>query len=174
MKRAVVLFALTALLLIGCFFEYPLTTEHNIPVDSAALGLWELMKNGKEEPNQSYRMTILKYSDTEYMIRWPFKEFGTEFYIRGYPIKIGGISCVQLQVIGTRDGPLEKGMKNLFHVASYQLTDGKLIIKLLNTDLVENASVAEYPDSEALRKAFLKHKNNKELFTDPGSFRKIE
>jgi len=173
MKRAVVLFALIALLLIGCFFEYPLTTEHNIPVDSAALGLWELMENGKEEPNQSYRITILKYSDTEYMIRYPFENlegFEEIYYFRGYHIKIGGISCVQLQVIGTLDGPLEKSMKNLFHVASYQLKDGKLIIKLLNTKLVD-----EYPeDSEAMRKALLKHKNNKELFTDPGSFRKIE
>jgi len=50
------------------------------------------MENGKEEPNQSYRMTILKYSDTEYMIRWPFEVFDEIFYIRGYPIKIGGIT----------------------------------------------------------------------------------
>ena len=37
-------------------------------------------------------MTILKYSDTEYMIRWPFEVFDEIFYIRGYPIKIGGIT----------------------------------------------------------------------------------
>ena len=168
MKRAVALSALTALLLIGCVFEFPLTKEHNISVDSAVLGLWEFIP--KEETNRSYRMTILKYSDTEYMIRWPSGALETEFYIRGYPIKIGGISCVQLQVIGTRDGPPEKGMENLFYVASYQLTDGNLIIKLLKTDVVDE----DLKDSDALRKAFLNHKNDKELFTDPGSFRKIE
>ena len=167
MRRVVMLSALTTLLLSGCY-EFPLTKEHKIPVDSAVLGLWELIPNNQDEPNPSDRLTILKYSDTEYMIRTP--DGSGEIYYRGYPIKLGGIACVQLQALGTNEGPFGQHIENLFHVASYQLKDGKLTIRFLNTNLVEE----DLENSDALRKAFLKHKNNKELFTNPGGFRKIE
>jgi hypothetical protein len=32
-------------------------------------------------------------------------------YYRAYPIKIGGVSCVQLQAIGTKAGPPDKKRK---------------------------------------------------------------
>jgi hypothetical protein len=114
-------------------------------------------------------MVILKYSDTEYLIHYPLGG-NDEAYYRGYPIKIGGISCIQLQIIGTDDGPLQKNEKNLFHVVSYRLTDGQLEIKTLNTDLVN----AELKTIDSLRDAFLKHKDSKELFKDPAVFRKIK
>jgi len=112
---------------------------------------------------------ILKYSDTEYLIHYP-PGGNDEAYYRGYPIKIGGVSCVQLQIIGTDDGPLKKNEKGLFHVASYRLTEGQLEIKLLNTDLVDDS----LKTTDGLREAFLKHKENKELFNDPNVFRKIK
>ncbi len=175
MKHAVMLTVLTALLLAGCEYESPLTKEHNISVGSAVLGLWEPIPDEGEEPKQNdwvprmfKRMMILKYSDTEYLIHDPVGKNG--LYYRGYPIKIGGISCVQLQVIGTDDGPPKEDEKELFHVVSYQLTDGKLEIKTLNTDLVDD----NLKTTEALVEAFLNHKDNKELFTNPGSFRRID
>ena len=60
--------------------------------------------------------------------------------------------------------------KNLFHVVSYQLTDGRIDIKTLNTDLIDD----ELKTTEQLKKTFLKHKNNKNIFRDPVAFRKIK
>jgi hypothetical protein len=167
-KHALMLSVLAALLLAGCQYESPLTKEHSISVGSAVLGLWEPIPDEGEEPKQNARMMILKYSSTEYLIHYPVGKDG--LYYRGYPIKIGGISCVQLQVIGTDDGPLEEDEKELFHVVSYQLTDGKLAINTLNTDLVDD----DLKTTEAMVKSFLNHKDNKKLFTNPGRFRRIK
>ena len=113
MKSVVMLPVLAALLLVGCVYEAPLTKEHKIPVDSAVLGLWEPIPDEGEEPKQDERMMILKYSDTEYLVHYPLGKDG--MYYRCYPIKIGDVSCVQLQVIGTEEGPPKTDEKDLFH-----------------------------------------------------------
>ena len=176
MKRVMML-VLVALFLVGCEYESPLTKEHSISVDSAVLGLWEFVPEKGKDSDQSQRMLILKYSDTEYLI-YDFLEKGGKvgMYSRGYPIKIGNVPCVQIERIGTvsldKDVPiaLEKSEWPIFDVVSYALANGELTIKILNTDLVDD----ELKDSEALRESFLKHKGNKDLFTDPGKFRRIE
>lgn len=152
----------------GCKYEAPLTEEHSISIDQSVLGLWELVPDKGEQPDQNERMMILKYADTEYLIHYPIGKDG--MYFCGYLVKIGGVLCVQLQIIGTAEGNLDKDNKKLFHVVSYQLSNGELIIKTLNTDLVDD----DVKDSEALKKAFLKHRGDKDLFRDPGKFRKIE
>ena len=58
--------------------------------------------------------------------------------------------------------------RRFFHVVSYRLEGGGLVVSVLNTELVEKS----LKDSEALRKAFLKNKMNKALFTNPGRFRR--
>lgn len=168
MKHLMAFLSVAVLLLAGCEYESPLTKEHSIAIDSAVLGLWEPIPDEEEEPKQEERMMILKYSDTEYLLHYPAGKGG--LYYRCYPIKIGGVSCVQLQVIGTGDGPPKKDEKDLFHVVSYQLANAELEIALLNTDLVDDG----LKTTEALRQSFLKHKGNKELFTNPGRFKRIE
>ena len=168
MKCKLALLTVTVLLITGCEYESPLTKEHNIAVDSAVLGLWEAIPDKGEEPKQNERMMILKYSGTEYLIHYPVGKDGS--YFRGYPIKIGGVSCVQLQVIGTKAGPPEKDEKNLFHVVSYRLASDELEIKILNSGLVDD----DLKTTEALTQSFLKHKGNKKLFINPGRFRRIE
>jgi hypothetical protein len=156
------------LFLAGCKYEAPLTEEHSISIDQSVLGLWELVPEKGEQPDQNERMMILKYTETEYLIHYPIGKDG--MYFRGYPIKVGGVPCVQIQIIGTAEGNLDKDNKELFQVVSYQLSNSELIIKTLNTNLVDD----DLKDSEALKKAFLKHKDDKDLFKDPGKFRKIE
>jgi hypothetical protein len=176
MKRVVML-VIVALFLVGCEYESPLTKEHSISVDSAVLGLWELVPEKGEDSDQNMRMLILKYSGTEYLIHQFEGKYG--MYYRGYPIKIGNVPCVQIESIGTENGPLDKddiyvtpetNEWPIFDVVSYALANGELTIKILNTDLVDN----ELKDSEALRKSFLKHKGNKDLFIKPDKFRRIE
>jgi hypothetical protein len=170
MEKLITLMSLTvtALLVVSCEYESPLTKEHNTPVDSSILGLWIEDQDPGEQPGSDERMMVLKYSDTEYLIHYPTGKDG--IYYRGYPIKIGGISCVQLEIVGTEDGPLDNNEKDLFHVASYEFKQGLLEVKLLNTDLVDD----DLKDAGALRKAFLENIDNKELFEDPSRFRKEE
>lgn len=168
MKCKLALLTVAVLLITGCEYESPLTKEHNIAVDSAVLGLWEAIPDKGEEPKQNERMMILKYSGTEYLIHYPVGKDGS--YFRGYPIKIGGVSCVQLQAIGTDDGPPKKDEKDLFHVVSHRLAGAGLEIKILNTELVDD----DLKTTEALTLSFLKHKGNKKLFINPGRFRRIE
>ena len=156
------------LLFCGCEYEAPLTEDHTIAIDSAVLGLWEAIPDEGEEPDQDERMMILKYSNTEYMIHYPVKDDG--IYFRAYPVKIGDVSCVQLQAIGTGDGPPEKDEKSLFHVASYRLTGAELEIKILNTGLVDD----DLKTTDALTHSFLKHKGSKKLFINPGRFRRVK
>ena len=124
MKCKLALLTIAVLLITGCEYESPLTKEHNIALDSAVLGLWAVIPDNGEEPKPNDRMMILKYSGTEYLIHYPVGKDGV--YFRGYPIKIGGVSCVQLQAIGTDDGPPEKDEKDLFHVVSHRLAGAEL------------------------------------------------
>ena len=169
MRCVAVLLIVTVLFLAGCKYESPLTKEHAIPVDSSVLGLWEPQPDEKEESAADERMMILKYSGTEYLIHYP-PGGNDEAYYRGYPIKIGGISCVQLQVIGTEAGMPKREVKDLFHVVSYVLKKGILEIRTLNTDLVDN----DLKTTEALVQAFLNHKDNKDLFTNSVRFKQIK
>ena len=168
MKCKLALLTVAVLLITGCEYESPLTKKHNIAIDSAVLGLWEAIPDEGEEPKKNERMMILKYSDTEYLLHYPVGDDG--LYFRSYPIKIGGVSCVQLQVIGTKAGPPEKDEKDLFHVVSHRLAGAGLEIKILNTELVED----DLKTTDALTQSFLKHEGNKKLFINPGRFRRIE
>jgi len=82
------------------------------------LGVWEAIPDKGEEPKQN--------------------NLERRAYFPGYPIKIGGVSCVQLQAIGTDDGPPKKDEKDLFHVVSHRLAGAGLEIKILNTELVDD------------------------------------
>ena len=168
MKVIVMLLVATVLFFVGCVYESPLTKEHTISIDSSVLGRWELIPDEGEKPDPDERMMILKFSDTEYLIHYPIGKDG--LYFRAYPIKIGNVSCVQLQAIGTEDGPPEKDVKELYHVASYVLANGRLEVRMLNTDLVDD----NIKNSEALSEAFLKHQDDKGLFSDPGMFRRVK
>lgn len=172
MKRGIIFIISIFFLFAGCEYETSLTDEHKIPVDNAALGLWEAVpeKSRVSDPKDTVsgskdRMIVLKYTDTEYLIHYPTGDEG--FYFRGYPVRIGGISCVQIQLIGDSNGAIKTGERK-YQVVSYQFVTGELEIKTLNTNLVEK----NIKDRNKLKKAFLKNKNKGELFINPVRFRK--
>lgn len=185
MKINVILIAVLGLLLVGCqkwHYDHPLTQTHNLPVDSSILGLWEWIpeKTGgmaeddefaeDEEPPEINWLMILKFSDTEYMINFGSLDSrdSVNYFVRGYLVELGGIKCVQLNLIGGYEnfwgngqvGDLCNGKERMFHVVSYHLLDDVLEIKLLNNSLVDPSVETQ----EALVEAFLKHKDNAELF----------
>jgi hypothetical protein len=169
MRGVAALLIVMGLFLAGCKYEKPLVKEHTIPIDASVLGLWEPLPDEGEKFGDDERLVILKFSDTEYLIHYP-PGGNDEAYYRGYPVKIGGIPCIQLQVIGTKDGMPKKDVKTLFAVVSYELKKGILEIKKLNTDLVDD----DLKTTEALAQTFLNHKNDKNLFIDPVRFKQLK
>lgn len=169
MKHALWAVIVVALVLsfTGCEYLAPLSEEHTIAVDPAVVGLWEEVPEGDRPPDPDDRMLILKYSDTEYLVHYPTRK--DEMYYRAYPIKVNGISCVQVQLIGTADGDIKKG-DSRYQVVTYSISKGELEIKTLNTDLVDK----NLRDTASIKEAFLKNRDNKNLFTNPGRFRRVK
>ena len=167
--RARSLSLIAALLLFaGCQYDSPLTEEHSIPIDPALLGVWEEMPDDGDSPGEAARMIVLKFSETEYLVHYPVGKDGG--YYRAYSFSLGGLDGVQLEVVGSENGPIDSTEEDLFLVASYSIINGELEVKLLNGELVDDVLTG----SEAIREAFLKNKDSKDLFTDPGKFRRVE
>ncbi len=168
MKKIAFFLTISVFLMFGCIYEIPLVEEHTIPIDQSVLGLWEAIPEKGEKSENPEKMMVLKFSETEYIVHYPIDKDG--MYFRAYPIKIGDISCVQIQLIGTGEGSVEKDTKEIYHVISYQLSNNILEIKMLNPDLVDK----NLKDIKSLKEAFLKNKDNENLFKDPGKFKKIK
>ena len=159
------LFCLFLILIpLGCWYDSPFSEVQEIPLDKEVFGWWEIVSDNEAEAKE--RMLVLPFSKAEYLIHYLTGEKET-FYFRGYPVKIGDVAFVQLQVIGTMEGLPEKDSAP-FYAVSYQLSDDGLTVRTLNLDLVEE----EVKGSEALRKAFLEHKDDPDLFRDPGRFKR--
>jgi len=170
MKSVFISVFLSALFLFvtSCRYEAPLMHEHTIPVDASVLGCWQPVADGSHSPDSNEHMLVLQYSETEYLIHYSAKE--EPMYFRGYPISIGGVACVQLQLIGIDNAPVDRRANERFHVVSYALDNGDLVIRTLNADVVDDS----LKDTESLVKAFLKHTGDAKLFTDPCRFRKVK
>ncbi len=166
MKLKIIFIIALIFLIAGCEYETSLTDEHVIPVDKAVLGLWEAIPEKTGDSGSKEKMMVLKYTDTEYLIHYPTGDEG--FYFRGYPIRIGEISCVQIRLIGDSKGGIKTADRK-YHVISYQFVKGELEIKTLNTDMVDKNII----DRNKLKKAFLKNKNKGELFINPVGFKKV-
>jgi hypothetical protein len=164
MKRAASWLIILGLFISGCIYKVPFVAEHTIPIDPAVLGLWEFNERG-EKPD---RMMVLKFSDTEYLVHYPFSVEDGGMYFRAYPIKLGGITAIQIQWIGTAEGDVANEERK-YQLIAYTLINGELEIRPLNNDLVNK----DLTTSEELRQAFLKNKDNKELFYNPGRFKKV-
>ena len=154
------------LLVTACEYNVPLTTDHNIPVDHAVLGYWKIIPAENEDDDTEVR--IYQFSDTEYVVH--YHEDTGDLYFRAYAINIGGVPAVQLELIGNDEKPVGSNEEDRYQVISYNMVNGLLEIRTLNSELVDD----ELPDSESLRKAFIEQKNNPELFNDPGKFKRIQ
>lgn len=165
MKKLILVFLLGIPLLAACVFDVPFTTDHAISIDQTILGAWESVPAENDDPVQT---RIFRYSETEYVVH--YLEDDWDIYFRAYPINIGGVSAIQLEVLGDKDEVVEKDAAERYMIATYRLLDNKLEVRTLNSDLVS----PDIKDSGLLRAAFLKHKDNPELFNDPGLFKRVE
>ncbi len=170
MKQSSILAAVFILILSACTYDAPITEEHSIPIDEALLGMWEALPRGHQDSDDLVQLLVLKFSETEYQIH--YSQGDGVFYFRGYAIEVEDVPAVQLQILGNKDGPVDDTAEERYSVVSYQLIYGglvELVVAELNTDLVDE----DLETREAIRQAFVVHKDDKDLFTDPMSFRKI-
>ena len=165
MLKIVLAAVFSILLLATCQYQVPITTDHHIPIDHLVLGSWKIVP-AKDQDNDS-AILIFKFSETEYSVQ--YHEDNGELYFRAYAINVDGIDAVQLELIGSDDGPVRADNQDRYHVISYKLENDLLKISTLNTELVDD----ELMDSESLKKAFIEHKENPGLFNDPGFFKRV-
>lgn len=163
--KTLLLLVFSVLFLTACKYKVPITTDHNIPVDPLVIGSWKIVP--EEGQDNDSAILVFKFSDTEYSVR--YHEDGGELYFRAYAINIGGVDAVQLELIGSGEGPVTSKDEERYHVVAYQLDNDLLKISSLNTELVDD----ELADSESLKKAFILNKENPGLFTDPGFFNRV-
>lgn len=162
------------LLLAGCEFEAPLVAEDRLEIEEEVLGVWMPVPKGERKDgkvaDKNKRMIVLEFSDTEYLVQ---QGLGDGFFTyRAYPIELGGVRCVQLEAIGTDDGPIDsKGeMTAPFQVVSHEFKGGELVVRTLNKRLFPKG----LKTTEALQKAFLEQKDKENLFANPEVYRKVE
>ena len=168
MKKYLLLLLVAILLTTGCVHEAPLSTEHTLAIDPSLLGLWELVTGEAEGDHDKVRMVVMRWSDTEYLVQLPLGAEG-DFY-RAYPVEIGGHSLVQTEYLGNYGRGLYPPEETSFPIISYEIVESVLMVSLLNPEVVDE----KITDSVALRKAFLKKKNRRDLFNPPVHYRRIE
>ena len=168
MKKYLFPLLFTVLMTAGCVHEAPLTTEHTLAIDTALLGLWELVPGeAKGDPDED-RMVVMRWSDTEYLAQLSLGPEGD--YYRAYPMEIGGHSLIQAEFLGNTSRNWYPPDKAFYPILRYELVEGILIISTLNPEVVD----VEITDSGALREAFLKNKDRRDLFNPPAHFRRVE
>jgi hypothetical protein len=156
---------LMLLVIAGCEYQEPLSEKQGILIEESALGLWQAEPEKKESVSKDY-LIALRISPTEYLVH--YNEGSMSMYFRAYPIKVGNVSCLQLQLIGTSSGPAPKNEPQ-YHVALYQINGDELSIRMMNTNIVDSKL-----GSAAMREAFLKNQADEKLFREPGKFRRVK
>jgi hypothetical protein len=165
MKRFLPLFVILLLCVAACEYQEPLADKQGIAVDQALLGLWVPSPDNSEPPPPGEWILALKYSDTEYMLQ--YQSGKDSMYFRAYPLKIGNIPCMQLQLLGYSKGPIQKG-EPAYQVASVMLNGDEVTIRMLSTAVINpTLRGAEVSD------AFLKNSKNSKLFREPVKFRRV-
>lgn len=154
-------------ILSACDYDVPLIGEASLPIDQALLGTWEAIPEDLNEQNSPVRIVIGQEGANLYVIEYVDGE--SIIYFRGWLAELEGSRFIQVEVTGDDKGPVGAEDGNLFSVFSYALDNRGLVVRSLNTDLVN----AELTDTAALQAAFAASKDNPSLFHEPGHFRKL-
>lgn len=151
---------------VACRYEFPLADPRDIMLDNRVMGAW-LRYDGGQVAGRDEQLRILGYSNSAYMVHYTVDE--KALYFRAYPIEVAGLSLVQLELIGTHEGPVAGDVHRLYHVVGYQLDDDELTVRTINTQLL-----GEDVDSRSdLLEAVTRHSNNNTLLVNPMVFTRV-
>ena len=168
MRKHALITGFILLVLTACDYDAPLVGEASLPIDQALLGTWEAIPKDRDGQKSPERIVIRQESANLYVIEHVDGE--SIIYFKGWLAELEGSHFMQLEVTGDNDkGPVGAEDDNLFGVVSYALDNGKLVVRSLNTDLVN----AELADTATLQAAFAANRDNPSLFHELGHFRKL-
>lgn len=154
----------TLLLQGGCRYTSPVSEQQGLPLDTALFGVWQQVNGPEKAGEPERRMVILPLSEHEYLVHYH------SLYFRAWPIKIGAVDCIQVELLGSeKHGPLKPDNQKRFDLWSVQMDGSGITGKILNAELVD----AELKTGAELKMAVLRHAENPELFTRPFRFHRI-
>lgn len=153
------------MLLNSCVFESPFETEAKIPVDTALLGRWESIPADPKRAAQ--RMLVLQHSANEYLVEYPVGE--KAMFFRAFAVSLAGAEFIQIQLIGTAAGTVKPGDRK-YHLLEVSVDGDALEMRTINPEVLGS----DLGDSAQMKAAFIGHKNDPKLFSEPEKFRRIE
>lgn len=159
-KATAALLALVVLTAAGCY-DAPLAQKQDLPLDSSLIGLW----HGVGSDGSELKLLVSRHSETEYAIKASFVK--DTLYLRGYPVKVAGVACVQL--FATDENYNARGGPMTYFVYSYGLAGGELFFGPLNSSLVGTS----LKTNAELLAAFLRHKDNPNLFSRSSGLKRL-
>ena len=153
----------------ACDYDAPLVGEASLPIDQALLGTWEAIpydRAGQESPE---RIVIRQESANLYVIEHVDGE--SIIYFKGWLAELEGSRFMQVEVTGdSKKGSDGAEDDDLFSVVTYALDNDELVVRSLNTDLVNK----DLADTAALQAAFVANRDDPSLFHEPGKYRKLQ
>ena len=156
---------LPLLLLNSCVFEAPFEATAKIPADAGLLGRWvELRDKADGAPD---RMLVLQHSANEYVVEYPVGDKAMLF--RAYAVELEGTRYIQVQLLGTADGPV-KPEDRKYHLLKVTVDGDTLAMRTLNQEVLGK----DAKDTAHLKEAFAKHQDDPKLFNDAVKFQRIK
>ena len=167
MKSWLIIIVAAMLIISGCEYQEPLAEKQNLPIDESLVGQWNALPDSNDTSPVQDRIIVLKLSGTEYLVHY-YTGSGS-MYFRAYPLKVGNIECLQLQLLGYQDGRLARNDAP-FQVAKYTVSGDIVEIRMMNTSVIS----PKLAGNDEIREAFIKNQANDKLFREPGKFRRAK
>ncbi len=90
-------------------------------------------------------------------------------FFRAYTVTLSGADYLQIQLIGTADGPVKTGDRK-YHLLKLNPDQDMLEIGTIKPEMLGK----DLADTDRMRAAFAAHKDDPELFDEPMAFRRIK
>jgi len=153
------------LLLNSCVFEAPFEATAKIPTDAKLLGRWEEVR--EKADGTPDRMLVLQHSANEYVVEYPVDE--KAMYFRAYAVELEGTRYVQIQLLGSAEGPV-KSEDRKYDLLKVAVDGDTLEMSTINPEVIGK----DAKDTAHLRAAFAKHKKDAKLFNETVKFKRIK
>lgn len=157
----------------SCLLDSPFEPVAKIPVDEKLLGRWESEVEGVAGKTEATPILLLQHSANEYQVQMSSRnkegQEGSVFF-RAYCIELGGGAFIQAQVIGTDTGPVKVEDRD-YMLIKVTVKGDTMSIETLDLDVL---GVSLDAGSEALKSAFLEHKDDPNLFSAPSVFKRVK
>lgn len=156
MKSALVLAALSSVLLSGCLYETPLAPRPTEKVDRRLTGTW------RSTEDASNLLTIRPFDAWQYVV--VTSDGGAPDIYRAFTTEVAGLSLASVQELSSGRSV------GRWAVFEYRLTpSGQLVLRMINDQVIPR----NLRTPEALREAIRRNRHHPELFLRATSYRRL-